>query len=105
MRVAHYHRQFPERYMADGKTEAYGELYSYSTVTAPPTEMEDCAPYVIALIRLDSGRMILSQLTDCAEEELRIGMRMEMVVRKIREKGKQGLILYGYKFRPSEGQH
>jgi uncharacterized OB-fold protein len=29
-----------------------------------------------------------------------IGMRVEMVTRKLREDGDEGQIIYGYKFRP-----
>jgi hypothetical protein len=31
---------------------------------------------------------------------VRIGMRVEMVTRKLREDGNEGQIIYGYKFRP-----
>ena len=44
--------------------------------------------------------MILAQLTDIDPEEIDFGMEVEMVTRKIREFGEDGIILYGYKFRP-----
>ncbi len=91
-----------ERYMIDGNPEAKGTLYSYTTVFSPIHELEEFSPYIIGLVKLESGKMLLAQLTDCTEEELSIGMEMEMVVRKIREKGPRGLILYGYKFRPAK---
>jgi uncharacterized protein len=31
---------------------------------------------------------------------LKIGQRVEMVTRKLREFGPEGMIVYGYKFRP-----
>jgi hypothetical protein len=34
-------------------------------------------------------------------EDVEIGMPVEMVTRKLREEGEDGLIVYGYKFRPS----
>ena len=37
----------------------------------------------------------------CAKQgELRVGPRVEMVTRKLRAQGDEGLIVYGYKFRP-----
>jgi uncharacterized OB-fold protein len=32
--------------------------------------------------------------------DVRIGLPVEMVTRKIRQQGEDGLIVYGYKFRP-----
>jgi uncharacterized OB-fold protein len=33
------------------------------------------------------------------QDEIEIGMPVEMVTRKLREEGEDGLIVYGYKFR------
>jgi hypothetical protein len=39
-------------------------------------------------------------LTDLDSDEAYIGMPVEMVTRKLREEGEEGMIVYGYKFRP-----
>ncbi|HEX7593420.1 MAG TPA: hypothetical protein VF429_04540 [Anaerolineae bacterium] len=39
-------------------------------------------------------------MTNANPNELKIGQRVEMVTRKLREFGEEGLIVYGYKFRP-----
>jgi uncharacterized OB-fold protein len=44
--------------------------------------------------------MVTAQLTDVNLGDVRIGMRVEMVTRKLREEGPEGQIIYGYKFRP-----
>ena len=44
--------------------------------------------------------MVTAQLTDVDHEQVKIGMRLEMVTRKLREDGPEGQIIYGYKFRP-----
>lgn len=77
-----------------------GEVYSYSTMYNAPQGYEDQKPYTIALIRLDEGPMVTAQLTDVNPDAVRIGMRVEMVTRKLREDGDEGQIIYGYKFRP-----
>lgn len=77
-----------------------GKIYSYSTVYAPLTQFEDVAPYVVALIDLDEGTRITAQLTDVSPNDVYIGMDVEMVIRKISERGSNGVISYGYKFRP-----
>jgi hypothetical protein len=54
----------------------------------------------VALIKLDEGPMVTAQLTDVNASDVKIGMRVEMVTRKLREEGDEGQIIYGYKFRP-----
>ncbi len=44
--------------------------------------------------------MLTAQLTDLGEQEPEIGMPVEMVTRRLRADGDQGMIVYGYKFRP-----
>ena len=76
-----------------------GTVYSYTTVTAPPEPFEAFAPYTLALIKLDEGPVVTMQLTDL-DTPPEIGMRVEMVVRKLRTDGEKGIIIYGPKFRP-----
>ncbi len=77
-----------------------GKVYSFTTVQDAPAGFEEQAPYILALIKLDEGPTITAQLTDL-DGPVEIGMRVEMVTRKLRTEGRQGMILYGYKFRPS----
>lgn len=78
----------------------YGEVYSFTIVTDAPQGFDEQAPYLLALIRLDEGPMLTAQLTDVDLDAVAIGMRVEMVTRKLRSEGSQGMIVYGYKFRP-----
>ncbi len=78
-----------------------GEVYSYTTIYEAPSGFEHQVPYTVALIKLEEGPMVTAQLTDVHPQEVRIGMPVEMVTRKLRTDGdERGLILYGYKFRP-----
>jgi uncharacterized OB-fold protein len=68
-----------------------------------PAGVESYAPYSGGMIKLDEGPLVETMLTDVNEDKLVIGMRMEMVTRKIREEeGERGLLVYGCKFRASE---
>ncbi len=80
-----------------------GKIYSYTTVYEAPEGFEDYIPYSVALVKLDEGPMVSAQLTDVDPEDVAIGMRVEMVTRKLKEHGETGLIVYGYKFRPVLG--
>ena len=77
-----------------------GVVYSFSEVYAPADSFQSYAPYVVALVQLDEGPLLTAQLTDVELEDVSIGMPVEMVTRKLREDGPDGLISYGYKFRP-----
>jgi uncharacterized OB-fold protein len=77
-----------------------GTIYSFSVVRQPPTGYDDQAPYVLALIRLVEGPLITAQLTDCDPQDVTIDMQVEMITRRLRDLGPDGLIVYGYKFRP-----
>lgn len=102
-----------EPYTFSGK----GKIYSLTTIYEAPTGYEKSVPYVVALVELDEGPRITAQLTDLPthietkiidneEREIlvfdaKIDDKVEMVTRKQKEDGDRGLIIYGYKFRPS----
>ena len=77
-----------------------GEVYSHTTVYNAPEGYEEYVPYAVALVKLEEGPLVTAQLTDVSPELVEIGMPVEMVTRKVREFGEDGVILYGYKFRP-----
>jgi uncharacterized OB-fold protein len=77
-----------------------GTVYSFTTVLDAPEDYTLQVPYVLALIELDEGPKLTAQLTDLGDEPVEIGMRVEMVTRKLRTDGERGMIVYGYKFRP-----
>ncbi len=78
----------------------HGEIYSFTTMYNVPRGYEEQGPYTVALIRLDDGPMVTAQLTDVDAADVAIGLRVEMVTRKLREDGDEGQIIYGFKFRP-----
>ncbi|HIP88261.1 MAG TPA: Zn-ribbon domain-containing OB-fold protein [Anaerolineales bacterium] len=77
-----------------------GEVYSYTTIYHPPAGFEEDAPYTVTLVRLEEGPMVTAQLTDVDADQVEIGMPVEMVTRRISADGEEGIITYGYKFRP-----
>jgi uncharacterized OB-fold protein len=81
-----------------------GSVYSYTVMHSAPSGFEESLPYTIALVKLDEGPTVTAQLTDLGEQEVAIGMPVEMVTRRIKEDGgRQGMLVYGYKFRPVMG--
>ena len=65
-----------------------------------PSGHEGEVPYMVAIVQLVEGPRITAQLTDCDASEVTIGMALEMTTRLLGDTGADGLLLYGYKFRP-----
>ncbi len=101
---------FPPRYVCPkcrriGKLEPYqlkgrGKIVSYTVVHVPPNGFEIQTPYVIAIVELEEGPRVTSQITDCNPEDVKIGDEVEIAFRHMGEEGKDGIIYYGYKFKP-----
>jgi uncharacterized OB-fold protein len=77
-----------------------GKVYSFTVVRQAPTGYEEQTPYLLALIKLAEGPLITAQLADCDVGSVAVDMPVEMVTRRLRDLGPDGLIVYGYKFRP-----
>ncbi len=75
-----------------------GTVYAHAEVSQAPRGFT--APYVVAMIELEEGMKVTAQLTDVEPREVAVGMPVEMVTRRLQEKGERGYIVYGYKFRP-----
>ncbi|HKZ53483.1 MAG TPA: Zn-ribbon domain-containing OB-fold protein [Candidatus Acidoferrales bacterium] len=77
-----------------------GRVLSLTRVYQPARGFRDAAGAVTALIELKEGLRIIAQLTDVDPETVEPGLEVEMVVRRLRADQEQGMIVYGYKFRP-----
>lgn len=77
-----------------------GTLYSYTRMKQSPRGFGKLGPATVGMVQLDAGPLIMAQLADVDDVELRIGMPVEMVTRKLRDSSEHGYIVYGYKFRP-----
>ncbi len=77
-----------------------GEVYSFSALSETAEKFQRFRPYTMALVKLEEGPLVTAQLTDVEPDKVKIGMPVEMVTRRLMEEGNEGIILYGYKFRP-----
>lgn len=86
------------------KLSGKGTIYSFTAVSrggSPPEfsmQQNLVGTYFVAVVELDEGPRIVAQMTDCKSEELKIGLRVESVFRRVYED--DGIIRYGIKFRP-----
>lgn len=80
--------------------EGRGKIFSFTKIYQAPDAFDKTVPYAVALVDLVDGVRITAQLSDIDIHDVRIGMDVELVIRRIYEDGPKGPILYGYKFRP-----
>ncbi len=85
--------------LEDIKFSGNGKIHSYSIIHTPTDEFKNISPYAVAIIELEEGAKITSQIVDCDTEDIEIGQEVELVFRRIRAEGDEGVISYGYKFK------
>ena len=78
-----------------------GTVVTYTVIHDAPAQFEIQKPYVVAIVEMDEGVRITSQIIDVNPAEVKIGMRVQATFRKLGQQGDAGVIHYGYKFRPS----
>jgi len=61
-----------------------GTIYSYTVVlnNAPSAFMND-VPYIIAVVKLEEGVQLLSNIVDCDPEKVRCDMKVEVAFEKL----------------------
>lgn len=79
-----------------------GKIISYTRVHVPPEGFKNEAPYYLAIIELENGAKVLSQIVDSDPEKIKIGAKVKKVFRRIGEPNEFGTITYGYKFKVVE---
>ncbi len=77
-----------------------GKVATYSWVYTPPKGFNNRIPYCLAIVELDEGPKLTTQLVAVEEGDVEIGMPVEFSFRKISSEGDEGVITYGFKFRP-----
>lgn len=78
-----------------------GTVVTYSIIRSASDQFKYLTPYVIAIIELDEGSRLTSQVI-CEIDKVSIGMRVRPVFRRLGADGSSGAIFYGTKFVPAE---
>jgi uncharacterized OB-fold protein len=86
----------------EGKTEPYkfkgeGTIVTYTITHSTSDEFNDLIPYVLAIVELDEGPKLTTQIVD-EPSKVDIGKRVHAVFRKLGSDGEAGIIYYGTKF-------
>lgn len=76
-----------------------GKIFSFSIIRTPTSDFKKIALYAVAIIELEEGAKVTAQIVDANVDDIEIGDDVEMVFRRIREDGEDGVISYGFKFK------
>jgi len=78
-----------------------GTVVTHTIIRTASDQFEDLTPYPLAIIELDEGPRMTAQIV-CSPEEVKNGMRVKPVFRRIATDGTSGVIYYGTKYVPAE---
>lgn len=82
------------------KFSGAGKVVTYTVIYTSSDDFDMQTPYVLAIIQLEEGPKLTSQLV-CEPDEVKIGIKVRPIFRKITEDGERGVIYYGTKFTPA----
>jgi hypothetical protein len=90
--------------MEDVELSRRGKLYNYTIIrNRPPGNYkgpdDPFIPFAVGFVELPEGIRILSPLTGCDIEDVRIGMEVELTVEELYDDD-EGNQVMAYKFRP-----
>jgi len=93
--------------MSQGKMEIIrlngdGVVESFSIIHQATLANENLTPYVIAIIRMQEGIRLTSQVVGIEPSKVKIGMPVMAALRRLGEDSPSGVIHYGFKFVPKE---
>ena len=77
-----------------------GVLRTYTVIYVPPPGWLGSVPYILGSVELPEGVDILTEVIDLPKEKIKIGMKMEMVLR-VGGKDAEGNEIMVYKWRPA----
>ena len=84
--------------MEDYQFKGTGTVVTPTVVYQAQTGYEMFGPYCMAIIELDEGPRVTSQIVDCDAESVKSGMKVKSVFRKLGEDSESGILHYGTKF-------
>lgn len=79
----------------------YGEVLSWTVIRVPPGTHSAYAPYVLAIIKLESGEKITVPLMNIDTDSVQIGLKVKTVLRRLMPPDADGVIQYGIKAVPA----
>lgn len=76
-----------------------GKIENYTIIFQSPKGFENQSPYPVVIGNFGEKKLI-GQLIDYREDQVKIGQKIQAVLRRLNEDDKEGIIPYGIKFKP-----
>lgn len=97
---------YPKKYLCscgskefeDIKLSGRGKLITFTQVRSKPACFVDMPSYCLGIVELEEGVRVLAQIADAEFDDLRIGMPVKAVFRRLYQDGDDGVVVYGVKF-------
>ena len=78
-----------------------GTVITWTRIFVTSDEFKKNTPYIVVMVKLDGGKRAYGQLVDVDSlKDIRFGMKVQAVLRKVRESSHEDVIAYGIKFKP-----
>ena len=78
-----------------------GKIVTFTVIRVPPAPHADQAPFAVAVVEMDDGPRITTQVVDWDEGELGVDKPVFLEFRRLTSEGGAGIINYGYKAVPA----
>ena len=75
-----------------------GKIMTYTVLHEPLPGFEAQTPLYLAVVKLDNGARILTQIVDSPGDSVKTGAKVRATIRRAMVDGDSGQIIYGYKF-------
>jgi len=75
-----------------------GTILTYTQLHEPLPGFEAQTPLSLAVVKLENGARILTQIVDSPPDSVKTGARVRATIRRAVVDGDSGQIIYGYKF-------
>lgn len=74
-----------------------GTLLLWTKIFVAPTGFEHQTPYLVGMVDFGDGAKQLLEMVDVSEEQLVVGQKVEVVIRRSGKPSAEGVIEYGVK--------
>jgi hypothetical protein len=75
-----------------------GKVMTYTVLHEPLPGFEAQTPLYLAVVELENGARVLTQVVDSPEGSVKTGAKVRATVRRALVDGESGQIIYGFKF-------
>ena len=81
-----------------------GKLLVWTKIFVAPVGFEHQTPYLVGIVQFDppaGGERMPLQIVDCEEKDLKVNLKVKIVIRKIGKVKSEDVIEYGLKAKPN----